>query len=217
MELQNFLNLCTKAELSQAKRLARQKQLPLLSALNQLLTSIAKQRGIALSQLLEGKKTEQLRLQNLAKARRQAATRRHQDKMAERVIDLNSWNAWFDGSAYPNPGACSIGVLLIAPDGRRWTLSQHVGFGTNSDAEYQALIAALNLALAHEADLITLHGDSRVVLDDVNAPHHQASDHLKEWRHTAQALLQRLPRCKLLWIPRARNGEADQLAAKARK
>ncbi len=217
MELQNFLNLCTKSELSQAKRLARQKQLPLLSALNQLLSSIAKQQGIALSQLLESKRTEQLRLQNLAKVRKQEAERRHQDKMAERAIDLNSWNAWFDGSAYPNPGACSIGVLLQAPDGRRWTVSQHVGFGTNSDAEYQALIAALKLALAHEADLITFHGDSRVVLDDVNAPHHQASDHLKVWRQTAQALLQRLPRCKLLWIPRARNWEADQLAAKARK
>jgi ribonuclease HI len=217
MELQYYLDLCTKTELAQAKRRARLGDGDLVKALQTLFVAIAQQQGIDLKQLLEKRVAEQRRQQQLQEARRLASSQRHQEKLAIRAVDPQRWNAWFDGSAHPNPGPCSIGVLLQAPNGTKWQLSQHVGHGSSSDAEYQALIAVLKLALEHKAESLVVRGDSRVIIDDVLAEAAQSSVLLSHWRQQAQALLQQLPQCELLWIPRARNAQADQLAAQARK
>lgn len=226
MELQHYLHLCTKTELAMAKRSARLGETDVISALHAYLVSMAQVQGIDLPLLLERRQAERHRHQQAQEARRQSAIQRHQEKLAARAINLQTWNAWFDGSAQPNPGPCSIGVVLQAPDGRRWQLSRQVGYGSSSDAEYQALIAALGLAIAQQAQLpqksrdlildLSIRGDSRVVLDDVLATDEQSSPVLSHWREQARALLQQLPNCQLMWIPRARNGEADQLAAQAR-
>ena len=69
-----------------------------------------------------------------------------------------------------------IRVLVAAalccarPKGREWHYSASLGYGSSSDAEYQALIAALELALQHGAQVLYVFGDSRVILDDVQAP-----------------------------------------------
>lgn len=217
MKLQYYLGLCTKTELAQAKRIARLSDGDLLQTLQTLFVGMADQQGIDLRQLLEKREAEQRRQQQLQKARRLASSQRHQEKLATRAVDPQRWNAWFDGSAHPNPGPCSIGVLLQAPHGARWQRSQHVGHGSSSDAEYQALIAVLKLALEHKAEALVVRGDSRVIIDDVLAEAAQSSALLSHWRQQAQALLQQLPQCELLWIPRARNAQADQLAAQARK
>ena len=47
-----------------------------------------------------------------------------------------------DGSALPNPGPMSLGVLLQLPDGSRHTLSQDLHrSGCNNEAELLALMA----------------------------------------------------------------------------
>ena len=217
MELQHYLDLCTKTELAKAKRSARQGDGDLLKALRALFVAMAEQQGTDVAHVLESRAAERLRHKQLQEVRRLASVQRHQAKLASREIDLKRWNLWFDGSAHPNPGPCSIGAVLQAPDGSRWQLSQHVGHGSSSDAEYQALIAALKLAITYKADALIVRGDSRVIVDDVVAQEAQASSLLSHWRQQARALLQQLPHCELVWIPRARNVQADQLAAQARE
>lgn len=125
------------------------------------------------------------------------------------------WLAWFDGSAKPNPGHCKIACILHSPDG---TITQHtatIGHGDSSDAEYQALIAALTLLTQQvtrpETQTILLRGDSQVVINDVLAIKAKASKLLSAYRDQAQALMSALPHLQLKWVPRHKNTETDQL------
>ncbi|NHZ80938.1 reverse transcriptase-like protein [Massilia sp. CCM 8695] len=125
------------------------------------------------------------------------------------------WRAWFDGSAHPNPGRCGIGALLTGPDGERVEISRPAGYGNSSEAEYQALIAVLEAAVAQGARGLTVHGDSRVVIDDVNGPDLAGAPSLHAYRAHAQALLGRIDGACVRWLPRRKNQAADALSQRA--
>ncbi|MDQ1812957.1 ribonuclease HI family protein [Massilia sp. CCM 9210] len=125
------------------------------------------------------------------------------------------WRAWFDGSAHPNPGRCGIGALLTGPDGERVEISRPAGYGNSSEAEYQALIAVLEAAVARGAHGLTVHGDSRVVIDDVNGPELAGAPSLQAYRAQALALLGRIDSACVRWLPRHKNQAADALSQRA--
>ena len=125
------------------------------------------------------------------------------------------WLAWFDGSAKPNPGNCKVACILHSPDGNVTQHTANIGHGDSSDAEYQALIAALTLLTQQvtqpETQTVLLRGDSLVVINDVLAVEAKASRLLSTYRQQALELMQSLPRLKLKWVPRHKNIETDQL------
>jgi ribonuclease HI len=126
-----------------------------------------------------------------------------------------AWRAWFDGSARPNPGRCGIGARLLGPAGQVVELSRPAGWGNSSEAEYLALIAVLEMALAQDARGLTVYGDSRVVLDDVAALDANSAPSLQPYRARAHALLAQLPGTLLRWVPRHKNLDADALSQRA--
>ncbi len=134
---------------------------------------------------------------------------------AKRDPQPTAWRAWFDGSAKPNPGRCGIGVRIEGPDGVLIELARPAGHGNSSEAEYRALIALLETAVAHGAHPLTVHGDSRVVIDDVTGPDLYAAPALAGYRARALALLGRLPDVRLRWVPRHKNTGADALSQRA--
>ncbi|WP_317205293.1 reverse transcriptase-like protein [Janthinobacterium sp.] len=148
-------------------------------------------------------------------ARRGAKSRAQSDKLAAKraagAPPASAWLAWFDGSAHPNPGRIGIGALLTGPAGERVAISRRAGHGSSSEAEYSALIALLEAAAQAQADELVVYGDSRVVIDDVNGATAAAAT-LAPQRERARALLAQLPRASLRWIPRHKNGAADQLS-----
>ncbi|MDQ2821495.1 MAG: ribonuclease HI family protein, partial [Pseudomonadota bacterium] len=132
---------------------------------------------------------------------------------------ITPWRGWFDGSAHPNPGRCGIGALLLGPAGERREIAQAAGYGNSSEAEYLALIALLETAVAAQAHGLTIYGDSRVVIDDMHVPAAQSLRHLhaaaQSLRHlhaAAHALMAQLTDVRLRWIPRHKNGAADALS-----
>jgi ribonuclease HI len=125
------------------------------------------------------------------------------------------WRAWFDGSARPNPGNCGIGGLLRGPGGEVVEISRAAGYGNSSEAEYRALIALLEAAVKCGAHGLTIHGDSKVVIDDLNGPFADAVVPLLECRAAALALIAQLRDVSLRWIPRHKNSEADALSQRA--
>ncbi|MDB5933007.1 MAG: hypothetical protein JWQ01_351, partial [Massilia sp.] len=129
----------------------------------------------------------------------------------------SAWRAWFDGSAHPNPGDCGIGALLAGPGGERIEISRAAGYGNSSEAEYRALLALLDAAVARGAHGLTIYGDSKVVIDDVNGPDATAAVSLHAYRQAALALIAQLRGVTLRWIPRHKNGEADALSQRARR
>lgn len=127
-----------------------------------------------------------------------------------------AWRAWFDGSAHPNPGDCGIGALLMGPGGEKIEISRSAGYGNSSEAEYRALIALLEAAVRSDAHGLTIYGDSKVVIDDLNGPDAKAAVSLLEYRGAALALIGQLRGVAIRWIPRHKNTDADALSQKAR-
>ncbi len=142
-------------------------------------------------------------------ARTALATRRN-------TAAVTPWRAWFDGSAHPNPGRCGIGGLLEGPDGQRIEISTPAGHGNSSEAEYLALIAVLRAAVEQGGvGGLTIHGDSRVVIDDITGPEPASAVSLRDYRRQALVLLAQLDEVNLRWIPRHKNHHADALSQRA--
>lgn len=201
-----------KGELATSRQLAARTGMPEAEALRATLTLRAGTAG--LDQLLAARASERLRGEHGAVARRaqaEAALARRQAAPAA----APAWRAWFDGSARPNPGRCGIGAVLEGPGALRVELSQASGYGNSSEAEYCALIAVLEAAVAHGAGALAVYGDSQVVIDDVNAPDCASAPALRAYRDQARALLAQLPGATLRWIPRHKNVQADALSQRA--
>ena len=72
-----------------------------------------------------------------------------------------------DGSS--NRQAGGAGVVLISPEGDRIECMIRLEFyTTNNEAEYEALIARLDLTGATGAENMVLHCDSQVITSQVN-------------------------------------------------
>jgi ribonuclease HI len=116
----------------------------------------------------------------------------------------------------PNPGKIGIGVLLIAPDGRREEKSVLLNCtGCNNEAELHALCAALEMAAAAGARRLLLRGDSDVALRYVRGPDSTQIARLSLLVAAACERLRHFDAVQLLWIPRHRNCEADRLSRQA--
>jgi ribonuclease HI len=206
-----------KAERAASRRLAQSAGLSADEALRRTLERVAGTGGLV---ALVALRTGMLAAQAEREAARAAARFAQQAAAAARRAGLlnaqpTAWRAWFDGSARPNPGRCGIGALLEGPDGVKLELAQPAGHGNSSEAEYRALIAVLETAVAHGARDLTIHGDSRVVIDDVTGPDLYAAPALGAYRARVRALLAHLPDARLRWVPRHRNAAADALSQRA--
>src|SRR5437764_14923609 len=68
-----------------------------------------------------------------------------------------------DGGARGNPGPAGYGVVIHDEGGRKIAaLSQYLGHQTNNFDEYQGLIAALEYAIQHGHNALTLISDAEL-------------------------------------------------------
>ena len=78
---------------------------------------------------------------------------------------LPPWRLHTDGAARGNPGPAGIGVVLIDPHGQvAEQLARYIGTATNNVAEYTALIAGLERALARGARPRDVYSHSQLVV-----------------------------------------------------
>lgn len=69
-----------------------------------------------------------------------------------------------DGGARGNPGPAAIAFLAVTKSGQLIKAdSRFIGEATNNQAEYMALVAALEFAKAFKAQEVTCHLDSELV------------------------------------------------------
>jgi ribonuclease HI len=71
---------------------------------------------------------------------------------------------YFDGGCQPNPGAMEAAVVVRGVT----HFFRGLGDGTNNDAEWLALIAALRVALALRVEDFVLLGDAATVIHQAN-------------------------------------------------
>ena len=80
-------------------------------------------------------------------------------KNAQIVTDLSIWKLFVDGVA--NAQGSGVGLILTSPEGIDIEYALRFGFHTsNNEAEYEAVIAGLNLAHSLEVDKLEICSDS---------------------------------------------------------
>jgi ribonuclease HI len=120
-------------------------------------------------------------------------------------------NAWFDGACSGNPGPMGAGAVVDIGNEHK-VLSLSMGMGTNNEAEYHGVLLAVSHALAGGATTLTLHGDSELVIRQLQGTYTVRAPKLKPLHEDALKLLARFEAVKLEWVPRHANEEADQAA-----
>ncbi|MFC1987248.1 ribonuclease HI family protein [Chloroflexota bacterium] len=118
-----------------------------------------------------------------------------------------------DGAAEPNPGSAAIGATIKDEQGKNIaTISQSIGKATNNQAEYRAIIAALEYAIRLGAKQVNIRSDSELVVRQINGKYRVKKAHLEPLYHRVKQLLSRLESSTITHIPREQNTEADRLA-----
>jgi len=121
-----------------------------------------------------------------------------------------------DGVAEPNPGPAGIGAAIKDEKGNLIaSISQAIGHATNNQAEYRAIIAALEKAIGLGAEQVDMRSDSELVVRQINGNYRVKNAALKPlYRHVKQ-LQSQLNDFTITHIPRRLNKEADRLAGQA--
>jgi ribonuclease HI len=123
----------------------------------------------------------------------------------------------FDGASRMNPGPSGAGWCISTPEGKGVRFGYHF-LGekeTNNVAEYQALLHGMNAALELDVEVMTIRGDSKLVVDQVNGKWRCNAPHLKPLMTEAKAKMKKFNKVKLEHIPRAQNTWADFLSNQA--
>lgn len=121
-----------------------------------------------------------------------------------------------DGAARGNPGPAGAGAVLIGEDGSLLAeLSRYLGETTNNQAEYQALIIALEKAKELGAKSLKIYADSELMVRQLEGDYLVRNDMLKPLFKIIKGKLQNFENYTIEHVPRERNGHADRLANKA--
>ena len=139
-------------------------------------------------------------------------------------MEDNEYNAWFDGACGPvNPGGtATYGVMIKDQDGAILVWEHGlVGKGStmsNNVAEYAGVLQVLKYLAARPPGRVTIHGDSNLVINQLNGKWRMRKGLYLSTAKEAKALLAHLHNCgweiNLCWIPREQNEECDALSKK---
>lgn len=115
-----------------------------------------------------------------------------------------------DGGARGNPGPAGIGAVLEY-DGKKEKLKKYIGETTNNQAEYQAVIMALERAKELGATEVVLFLDSELVQQQLTGNYRVKNAELQPLFVKVYNLSLSFQKIKYTHIPRAENKEADSL------
>ncbi|XP_075640351.1 uncharacterized protein LOC142612113 [Castanea sativa] len=123
------------------------------------------------------------------------------------------WRVHTDGSS--NKHAGGVGVVLHTPEGDKIECIICLDFATtNNEAEYEALVAGLDLAIAAGAKSAIVYSDSRIVASQVNGSYDCKNERMKRYLEEVKGRTNNL-QFKMIQIPREENQETDRLAKTA--
>jgi len=121
-----------------------------------------------------------------------------------------------DGACWGNPGPAAIGAVIKDEQGRELaSISQYIGRGTNNEAEYKAVIAALEAATRFKPDEVILYLDSELILRQLTGRYKIKSISLRPLFLKASSLLSGFPNLSFVHVRHHENIEAHTLAKAA--
>ena len=121
-----------------------------------------------------------------------------------------------DGASRGNPGPAAIGATVKDEQGRLVaSVSRAIGRATNNQAEYRALIAALEKAAELGAQRVDVRLDAELVVRQLQGRYRVKNAALRPLYLRAAGLLGEFEGFTIAAVPRAENAEADRLANQA--
>ena len=137
-------------------------------------------------------------------------------KQERKLVNIKRVVIYADGASRDNPGPAAIGAIIKDEQGRFITsISQRIGRATNNQAEYRAIIAALEEATGLGVKQVDIHSDSELVVKQINGEYRVKKATLKPLYQQVKQLQGSLEDFTITHIPRQQNSEADKLANKA--
>ncbi len=131
-------------------------------------------------------------------------------------MSVNKVIIFTDGAARGNPGPAAIGAVIKDEKSNiAATISRCLGATTNNQAEYRAVIAALEKAVSLGARQVALYSDSELIVKQINGQYKIKHAALRPLYQEVVKLAGALDSFKIAHVPRERNKEADALANKA--
>jgi ribonuclease HI len=118
-----------------------------------------------------------------------------------------------DGGARGNPGPAGYGVVIQDSKGSKVAaLSQYLGRQTNNVAEYEALIGALEYAVANGPKALKVISDSELLVRQIKGIYKVKEPRLRDLHGRASQLISQLEWFHIEHVLRGHNREADELA-----
>jgi len=96
-----------------------------------------------------------------------------------KMVDYINIHIYVDGACRNNPGESAIGIVFLDDKGN--FIAEHkecVGIGTNNEAEYKAIIRALELAAKYCRKIISIFSDSKLTINQLSGTWAIKKDHL---------------------------------------
>ena len=127
--------------------------------------------------------------------------------------ELELWSIHANGSS--NQHAGGAGVVIQTPEGDKIECMIRPDFPTpNNEAEYEALVAGLDLAKAASAENMIVHCNFQVITSQINGNYECRNERMKKYLEEVKSRISSLE-VKFIQIPREENKCADRLAKAA--
>ena len=133
-------------------------------------------------------------------------------------MEVNSLQIYCDGGARGNPGPAGIGIVIVEVNGRENKLSKFIGEKTNNQAEYEAVLFALETVMVEygETTKIDFFLDSELVVKQMNSEYKIKNERLGGLLIKIRNLIiENDLDVTFKHIPREKNHHADRLVNEA--
>jgi len=118
-----------------------------------------------------------------------------------------------DGGARGNPGPAATGVVIFDQDDKLLKIdAKYLGDATNNQAEYEALVQALQIAQKMDnIKSVECYLDSELIVKQLNGIYKTKSDNIKQLKLRVDFLMQSFEEISFHHIRREFNKIADKL------
>lgn len=122
-----------------------------------------------------------------------------------------STEVYTDGGSRGNPGSGGAGFVIKEKNSSRGYYF-YIGECTNNEAEYNALILALEKVLEHGIKKAQFYSDSQLLCNQINGIYKVKNERLKKLFNKANNLINDFTNFSISHIRREKNKDADKLA-----
>ncbi|KAD1345613.1 hypothetical protein E3N88_42983 [Mikania micrantha] len=121
-----------------------------------------------------------------------------------------AWEIYTDGAS--STEGAGVGVMAVSPQGKERARALKSKFkASNNEAEYEALIAGLQLVLQENARVMA-HVDSLLVANQINGVYEVKEVQMKQYVRVTENLMAKFESCVVIHVPRSQNRKADALS-----